>query len=154
MWPFRGRARHRLGAAVTGLPSAASGPVATPSPHAAPPPVAAPEPAAVPLSAVDDARSAAEALAGSIEALLSARGLGRRSAPDRLAPAGPEPVATVPPDDRHRNPSPEPVAIPQPADARRHVHLQFRDGSIAELDPESEQARALSALASALTRRP
>ena len=45
-----------------------------------------------------------------------------------------------------------PVAVPAPPSGPR-VQLGFRDGSSAELDPASAQARALEGIAQALTRR-
>ena len=122
--PLPGTGRAKLGAAVTGLPSAplnaATLPVAVapvvdaacappPAPPAAPAP--APAPAQAPPSAV----------------------------PTQTAPV------VVPP-----SPPAEP-AHAAPERVGPHVELGFRDGSHAALDPDCEQALALAELAAVLT---
>ena len=77
---------------------------------------------------------------------------GRAAAP--VPPLAPEviaavaPPAFVPPSLPPDMPAPVPVVV-----AGLRVELGFRDGSTAALAPGSEQAKALSDLASVLTRR-
>ncbi|HVE74791.1 MAG TPA: hypothetical protein VNA30_06890 [Mycobacteriales bacterium] len=65
-----------------------------------------------------------------------------------LPPAHLAPEASVPP-------APVSPVLPAPVESHQgtRVELGFRDGSSAELDPDSAQAKALENIASALTRR-
>ena len=130
MWPFRRKAgKHELGAAVTAIPSVVT--------HARPVPPQAPQAAAqaapAPVAAPLPVPPAPQAAAAPVPAPPVAE-----AAP--APPVAPAPVVEAP----------APV-VPESPEPR--VELGFRDGSTAALAPGSDQARALTEIASVLTRK-
>jgi hypothetical protein len=89
--------------------------------------------------------------------------LPRRAAPAYVAPAAPAPEPPAAPGQAVPAPPPSgPAGSPEapyqgvvapPATPAPRVELGFRDGSTAALAPGSEQAKALTDIASVLTRR-
>ena len=124
VWPFRRRPKGRHALGAAVTAIPSARPVA---PHVAVPAAAEPAPAPV---------ASAPAVPPPVE-------------PAPLQePVAVEPAAVVP------SPAAEPVAPPAPVRPRGpRVELGFRDGSTAALAPGSEQAKALTDLASVLTQR-